>query len=92
MQYNINIIKKKMQIDFRLISIKLLKMYPLCAIIIVATQSNRFLPLWENTLEKGVFSIYSCHNGRDCVATMRDYTFLVRSLVGGRTFLKHKPS
>ena len=53
----------------------------------VATQSHKLLPLWENTLVKGVFSICSCHNGGDCVATMRDYTFSVRSLAGGRTFL-----
>ena len=71
---------------FRHISIKILKISPLYVIIIVATQSNRFLPLWENTLAKGVFSIYSCHNGGDCVATMRDYTFSVRSLVVGAHF------
>ena len=75
---------------FRHISIKILKIYPLCDIIIVATQSNRFLPLWENTLEKGVFSIYSYHNGGDCVATMRDYTFSVRSLVVGAHFFVAK--
>lgn len=70
----------------RHISLKILKIYPLYAIIIIATQSNRFLPLWENTLAKGVFSIYSYHNGGDCVATMRDYTFSVRSLVVGAHF------
>ena len=75
---------------FRHISIKILKIYPLCDIIIVATQSNRFLPLWENTLEKGVFSIYSYHNGGGCVATMRDYTFSVRSLIVGAHFFVAK--
>ena len=44
------------------------------------------MPLWENTLVKGVFSISSYHNGGDCVATMRDYTFSVRSLVVGAHF------
>ena len=74
---------KNIYCHFRHISIKILKISPLYVIITVATQSNRFLPLWENTLAKGVFSIYSYHNGGDCVAAMRDYTFSVRSLVAG---------
>ena len=48
------------------------------------------LPLWENTLVKGVFSVYSRHRGRDCVAAMRDYTFSVRSLVVGAHFFIFK--
>ena len=78
---------KNFYCHFRHICFKILKIYPLYVIIVVATQSNRFLPLWENTLAKGVFSIYSYHNGRDCVAAMRDYTFSVRSLFAGAHFV-----
>ena len=48
-------------------------------IVIVLHNLNKKVSSRENTLVKGVFSIYSCRDGRDCVATMRDYTFSVRS-------------
>lgn len=38
-------------------------------------------------LVKGVFSFYSYHNGRDCVAAMRDSTFSVRFLIEDALFL-----
>ena len=43
--------------------------------------------LWENTLSKGVFSIFSYHSGIDCVATIRGITlFRCVLLLRGRTF------
>lgn len=48
----------------------------------VGTQSHIFPP-WGNTfLVKGVFS-FSAYHGGDCVPTMREYTFSVRSLLWG---------